>query len=136
MEGAILDQLDGKQYDLPVFENNLVRVESAGRVIRVGIKENGMAFSWWEPTHPFSGNRELPNQRGWTFRVVTRNENETTAIFSRDGTIHRLTLVCTDPSSKPKPIEVKWNTFTQSDWDKMRQELQEEFGDYDVRDDY
>jgi len=60
VDGAILDQLTGKQYDLPVFENDLVRVESAGRVIRVGIKDRGMAFSWWEPTHPFSGNRSLP----------------------------------------------------------------------------
>ena len=108
MDGAILDQLDGKHYDLPVFENDLVRVESAGRVIRVGIKQNGAVFSWWEPFHPFYGNRELPQQRGWGFRVETPNENETRAIFSRGDERHVLSLTCTNPSANPKPIEVKW----------------------------
>jgi hypothetical protein len=108
MEGAILNQLDGKHYDLPVFENDLVKVESAGRVIRVGIKENGVAFSWWEPTHPFSGNRELPQQRGWDFRVETLSENETRAIFSKGDKRHVLLLTCTNPSANPKPIKVKW----------------------------
>lgn len=108
MDGAILDQLDGKHYDLPVFENDLVRVESAGRVIRVGIKDHGTAFSWWEPTHPFSGSRSLPQQRGWDFQVETPNENETRAIFSKRGVSHVLTLTCTNPNVKPKPIEVKW----------------------------
>jgi len=109
VDGAILDQLTGKQYDLPVFENDLVRVESAGRVIRVGIKDRGMAFSWWEPTHPFSGNRSLPQQRGWDFQVETPNENETRAIFSKGSVRHVLTLTCTNPNVKPKTIEVKWD---------------------------
>jgi len=108
VDGALLDQLTGKQYDLSVFENDLVRVESAGRVIRVGIKDQGITFSWWELTHPFSGNRSLPQQRGWDFQVKTLNENEIMAIFSKGGVKHFLTLTCTNPNVKPKPIEVKW----------------------------
>lgn len=108
MDGAFIDQIDGKHYDLLVFENEMVRIESCGRVIRVGIKKDGIPFSWWEPTHPFKGNFDLPQQNGWDFRVETPNNEETRAIFTRGDKKHILTLICTNPNVKPKPIKVCW----------------------------
>jgi hypothetical protein len=124
MDGKFLDQMYGKHYDLPVFENDLVRVESVGRCIRVGIKDCGVVFSWWEPRYPFFGNQKLPDQRGWAFRVITPSENKTMAFFSKDGINHCLTLICTDPGKHPMPIEVKWVTLTAEEQDRMMQELQ------------
>jgi len=53
VDGAILDQLTGKQYDLPVFENDLVRVESAGELSESVSKTEG----WLS----LGGNRLIPS---------------------------------------------------------------------------
>ena len=111
MDGAVLDAIMGKSYDLPVFENELVKVESAGRCIRVGFKRNGVAFSWWEPTHPFyvmPEQKSLGKQNGWDVEIETRVTNVTKALFFKGGERHVLTLTCTSPEKTPKPIEVKW----------------------------
>lgn len=85
MDGAVLDALNGKHYELETLDNDLVRVESAGRVIRVGIKdETGTPFSWWEPTHPFTEPPQdpMPDQRGWGFRVEKLSDEVTRATFT------------------------------------------------------
>jgi hypothetical protein len=107
MDGALLDQISGKQYELPVFENEMVGIESAGPCIRVTFK--WMKGSWWEPRHPFPPSRDdLPKQGNWDWRVETTSEDETCAIFIRGDKEHRLILCCTDPTASPKPIEVTW----------------------------
>lgn len=111
MDGSVLDALQGKHYDLDTFENEVIKVESAGSVIRVAIKNDaGQLFSWWEPTHPFAAGRDnLPKQGKWSFCTETPNENETHAVFTNGSERHVLCLRVTDPSMTPKPVEVSWN---------------------------
>lgn len=110
MDGSVLDALTGKHYDLETFENERVKVESAGRCIRVGIKNSaGALFSWWEPTYPFTPPpRKLPKQDEWDFDVEAPTSEVTRAIFTRGNERHVLTLTVTDPSANPKPVQVTW----------------------------
>lgn len=110
MDGSVLDAISGKHYDLETFENNLVRVESAGPCIRVGIKDaDGAFFSWWEPGYPFSApvsGISWPEQDGWQFTVEAPTQEEARAIFTRGSERHVLTLRVTDSTVHPKPVEV------------------------------
>jgi hypothetical protein len=112
MDGSVLDAISGKHYDLETFENELVKVESAGPCIRVGIKNGtGTPFSWWEPRYPFAApppGVSWPKQNGWEFTVEAPTQEETRAIFSRGDERHVLTLRVTNPTAHPKPIEVSW----------------------------
>lgn len=112
MDGSLLDAAYGKHYVLETFENDLVKVESAGPCIRVGIKNSaGMPFSWWEPRYPFTPLPQdlgWPKQNGWEFTIETPTQEETRAIFVRGGERYVLTLRITDPTAHPKPVEVNW----------------------------
>lgn len=111
MDGSVLDALTGKHYDLKTFENDRVKVESAGRSIRVGIKNrNGQLFSWWEPSYPFAPPpRMLLKQDEWDFDVEAPTPEVTRAIFTRGDERHVLTLMVTDPAANPKPVQVTWD---------------------------
>ncbi|HSX24865.1 MAG TPA: hypothetical protein VLG69_02785 [Candidatus Andersenbacteria bacterium] len=110
MEGSLMDALVGKQYELLTFENEVVKVESAGTVIQIGIKnELGKEFSWLEPQHPFRPlPLNLPKQDKWDVSFEVPNEDEMRAIFTCGEESHVLTLRCSDPTVHPKPIEVSW----------------------------
>lgn len=112
MDGSVIDAISGKHYDLETFENDLVKVESAGRSIRVGIKdENGTPFSWWEPAYPFTSppaDVSWPSQNGWNFTVETPSPELTHGVFEKEDERHVLTLRVTDTSANPKPVEVSW----------------------------
>lgn len=112
MDGSIIDHIQGKRYDLKTFENEIVKVESAGRCIRIGIKnDSGVPFSWFEPTHPFyptPSDISWPSQNGWLYKEETPSEDVYKGIFEREDNRHILTLRVTDPSANPKPVEVTW----------------------------
>lgn len=112
MNSGLIDFISGKQYDLETLENDLVRVESSGRCIRVGIKDSaGNPSSWWEPAYPFSApppGVSWPKQNGWHFSVEAPTPEQTMGIFERNGERHVLTLRVTDPTASPKPVEVTW----------------------------
>lgn len=110
MDGSTIDALQGKLYNLETLDNDLVIVESAGPCIRVGIKNaDGVAFSWWEPRYPFTPPPQaLPKQGKWEWEVEAPTSEETRAIFTCGEKRHMLTLIVTDPTANPKPVEVKW----------------------------
>ncbi len=110
MSDIDLDALTGKQYDLQTFDNHLVHVQSAGRCMRVGIKDSkGTVFSTWEPTHPFPiESIVLPKQGEWDFALETSTTDITRAIFTRGSERHVLTLTVTNPQAHPKPVKVEW----------------------------
>ena len=111
MDGQMIDAIKGKYYDLETLENDLVKVESAGPCIRVGIKnKGGEVFSWWEPRHPFLAPPpgSLPKQGEWDFAVEVLSTDEVRATFIRGEEQHVLILVVTSPISEPKPVDVSW----------------------------
>src|SRR5689334_6531595 len=110
MDGYLIDEMCGKEYNLQTFENFLVKVESAGDCIRVGIKDkNGKIFSWLEPRYPFQiRTKEMPKQDEWELTVETQSHESTSAIFTRGTDRHVLTLTVTDPTATPKPVTVTW----------------------------
>lgn len=112
MDGKDLDALFGKYYDFQPFENEVVKVESAGPCIRVGIKDRkGVPFSWWEPRFPFSPpppDVRWPSQNGWDFTVEVQDSYEARGIFCRNTERHVLTLRIIDPAANPQPVSVDW----------------------------
>lgn len=105
-----LDALYGKHYEFDPLENKLVKVESGGDHIRVGIKnDEGALFSWWEPTHPFAPPPfDMPKQGDWDFKVEAHSTEVTRAVFRRGEEVHTLTITVTDPNASPKPVSIEW----------------------------
>lgn len=112
MDGAVLDALTGKHYQLETLENDVVRVESAGSCIRIGIKNRGgQAFSWIEPGYPFQPpppGYERMRQGEWDVSMLHVSDCEMHLEFEQPGRKHLLALRVTDPSVKPMPVEVTW----------------------------
>jgi len=106
----LLDQLLGKHYIFEGFENQFAKVEPGGNVIRIGLKgAKGFAQSWLEPSHPFCLENSLNPINGWDIVVRSPTPNVMRVVFTQDSEIYTLTLTCTDPSAKPKPISIKWD---------------------------
>ena len=99
-------------YDFDIFENDIVKIEPAGRCIRIGIKDaNGREFSWFEPTHPFRprpASIQIPPQNGWIIDEEETGTERTRYIFSGNGLSYILTLTVIDPSVKPMMVRVEW----------------------------
>jgi hypothetical protein len=110
MDGAYLDALQGKHYVFPVLDNDVVKVQSAGRSIRIGIKDDRSTESCWlEPAYPFTPQPfELPRQAGWKVTVGTDGPAVQTVVFEKKGRRHVLILTVTDVSAKPMPVTVSW----------------------------
>lgn len=112
MDESVLDEIFGKHYKLETLNNDVVRVESAGNNIRVGIKDaRGGPNSWWELTYPFApppAGVSWPKQNGWTFTVEAPSPEVAIGIFEREGERHVLTICVTDPYATPKPVELTW----------------------------
>jgi hypothetical protein len=90
----------------------LVKVEPAGRCIRIGIKNAaGTPISWIEPGYPFlappPGLQGAPID-GWEYRIEVPTPQEMRVIFTRSGEQHVLTVLVTNPGAHPKPVTVSW----------------------------
>jgi hypothetical protein len=110
MDGPQLDALQGKHYVLPVLDNDVVRVQAAGKCIRVGIKNReGIEAKWFDLAHPFlPAPPNLALQEGWKCTFDIANDRDMRITFQKSERKHVLGLRITDPSVSPKPVEVSW----------------------------
>jgi hypothetical protein len=87
-----------------------LKVQAAGRCIRVGIKDDrAVEACWLEPTYPFTPQPfELPLQVGWKVTVGTDGPAVQTIVFEKKDRRHVLILTVTDASVKPMPVTASW----------------------------
>jgi hypothetical protein len=111
MKYSAYDGMYSKHFNFPIFENDFVLIYSAGSSISVGMKtDRKRVLHEWLLSYPFYNNYDIPSKSecGWELIIDSRSQNEIKIIFGRGGETYMLTLICTDPGLKPKPIKITW----------------------------
>lgn len=109
MDPSRADAMYGKYFDFLIFENDDVKVQSAGHCIAIGLKSKLKNITYtWMIEYPFNKNGKPPTGCKWNMTIEETTKNGLKIFFRKNNTLHVLKLVCTDPDAKTKPIEVTW----------------------------
>lgn len=112
MHASDYDKRYGKKFDFPKFEKDFISVESAGRHIYITISNsNKKVIGDWLLDYPFNSRSNyynFPTNTDQQISILRSSANEIEIVFDKNCLKYNLTITCTDPDAKEKPITILW----------------------------